>query len=160
MFELLAVMFFAISMAGNFPCCCKKCDCCRPVRSYIIVDFAGVANDNCAECGDWNTTAWEVPRDVSVFAGQCTFSLFDDLPCGFVELRVNIGCEVEEGPADTGIQVLAFYGDPTPLAEVQFSDSGYGEPPIDCTIEREISFSSEPFGSECDWTSATCTLST
>jgi hypothetical protein len=92
-----------------------------------------------------------------VFAGQCTFSLFEGLPCGFQELRVNIGCESEEGPGDTGIQILAIKDD---LSEVQFSMSGLGAAPIDCTATRNIPFSSQPFGDSCDWTGATCELST
>jgi hypothetical protein len=84
MLELLAVLFFGVAMAG-YPCCCKKCDCCRPVKSYIIVTFSGVANDNCTDCGNWSNVAWELARDTGVGTGQgqCTFSLTEGLPCGF-----------------------------------------------------------------------------
>lgn len=95
--QLLAVCFFGVAMAG-YPCCCKKCNCCaastlgtRAKRTYTVT-FTGVANGDCVDCDDWNTTAFIV-TGFDDDGTRCQWEGVDDLPCGFDLLVFVINCE-------------------------------------------------------------------
>ena len=62
-------------------CCCDELDPC-PVcdldttPNTVNVEFTGMANSKCADCGDWNTTTFVLPRVL-----PCTWQLITGLPC-------------------------------------------------------------------------------
>jgi hypothetical protein len=158
MMELLLSASFILAMA--WPCCCPNCECCTlastPSRAkiWLTITFDGVANGTCADCADWNTTAFIVQRDVP---GDCIWLLEDDLPCGLTELNTEIVCSAP------GNETLELYGWVIRIydgldTDGYFSTNGgvLQSTPFDCADPGAIPyFAALSDNDVCDWSGAT-----
>jgi hypothetical protein len=163
--ELLAVLFFALGMAGGYPCCCgPKCDCCAladPSSSTprsVIVTFSGVGNSNCADCDDFNV-AFELRTDPTD-SNRCSWIIDEGLPCGITKIEAEITCE----SPGTGLQLFFYrvqiFDGIASDGHFVFNDGVATMTPIDCTDPGVMDYLAATSENEvCDWSSATCTVS-
>jgi len=142
----------------GYPCCCPSASSCGCTCSACSdtapccwrVDIAGMADNTCSECENFNGT-WYLSQDT---AGGCTWSV--RIPTGCTECdSVDLVLTVHLDGSDYKIKVEMVDDSDTVLHKWE---KNYGEAAPDCCGLSSESLPHVTNSGDCDSSSATCTI--
>jgi len=146
-------------------CCCNDSPCVNcdtnTTPSRVQLDFSGVVNNDCSDCGDYNTTSFigvsAAGRRLGLGGVICIYPFNGSLPCDAEASRPMCSIEFEylgsTGPMGRNIAMYHEH----PYCNVIEGDGGKAETSTwDCsTTETGIAMANNGGPFNCDWSAAT-----
>lgn len=157
--ELLAVLFFAVGMAG-YPCCCRvNCGCCTVTPQSYIVTFTGIADQDCDDCTSLNGVAFEISAigcgaELDNVELACDHGGVDPYP----QISLSIDCS---GGLPNRFYTLRFWFAGPVDIDYGIGATVEGDHPEDCTeIDLDVSMGNVDTagGRPCDFSGASVNI--